>query len=178
MWTETSESFPVPQLAWLRRSHLSSDSHWLPGSCEETTEENGEGFGTSVDRPPTGTPNGGPLQCRDWENRYLLCPGHLPVPATGCRLTKCISDGATHENTEGLQHSNPGPVLLLLQCHFGACPKAGPAPSQSVSFSPDFPNQSINPEISAVNLLTPSCVVWPISEARKINFLTEAVFWN
>ena len=91
--------------------------------------------------------------------RYLLCPGHLSVPVTGCRLTKCLPDGATHENTEGLQHSNPGPVLLLLQCHFGARPKAGPAPSQSVSFSPDFPNLSMSPEIPAVNLLTPSCVV-------------------
>lgn len=91
--------------------------------------------------------------------RYLLCPGHLSVPATGRWLIKCMPDGAAHENTEGLQHSNPGPVLLLLQCHFGACPKAGSAPSQSVSFSPDFPNQSMSPDISAVNLLTPSRVV-------------------
>lgn len=110
--------------------------------------------------------------------RYLLCPGHLSVPATGRRLTQCIPDGASHENTESLQHPNPGPVLLLLQCHFGARPKAGSAPSQSVSFSPDFPNQSMSPEISAVDLLTPSRVVWPISEPRKINFLKEAVLWN
>lgn len=61
MWTETSESFPVPQLARLWRPHLSSDSDWLPGSCEETTEKNGQGSGISVDRPPAGTANGGPL---------------------------------------------------------------------------------------------------------------------
>lgn len=110
--------------------------------------------------------------------RYLLCPGHLSVPATGCRLTKRMPDSATHENTEGLQHSNAGPVLLLLQCHFGARPKAGPAPSQSVSFNPVCPNQSMSPEISAVDLLTPRRVVWPINESRNVYFLTEAICWN
>lgn len=69
--------------------------------------------------------------------RYLLCPGHLSVSTPRCRLTKCVPDGAAHENAESIQHSNPGPVLLLLQRHIGACPKARPAASQSVSLSHD-----------------------------------------
>lgn len=109
--------------------------------------------------------------------RYLLCLGHLSVPATGCRLTKRMPDSATHENTEGLQYSNTRPILLLLQCHFGARPKAGSAPSQSVSFAPDSPNQPMIAEISAIDLLTPR-VVWPINDPRKAHFLTEAICGN
>lgn len=91
--------------------------------------------------------------------RYLLCPGHLSVPATGCRLTKCVPDSAAHENTEGLQHSNTGSVLLLLQCHFGARPKAGPAPSQPVS--PDFPIHKPR------DLLPSTYAAWPTTNPRK-----------
>lgn len=110
--------------------------------------------------------------------RYLLRPGYLSVPATGCRLTQCMPDGATHENTEGFQHSNTGPILLLLQCHFGARPTAGPAPSQSVSLRTDSPVKSMSSEVSAVNLLTPRRVVWPINEPRKVYFLAETTCWN
>lgn len=34
--------------------------------------------------------------------RYLLCPGHLSVPATGCRLAQRVPDGAADEDAEGL----------------------------------------------------------------------------
>lgn len=67
--------------------------------------------------------------------RHLLRPGHLSVPATGCRLSTRVPDSAADEDAEGLQHSNAGPILLLLQRHSGARPEAGPAASQSVSFS-------------------------------------------
>lgn len=34
--------------------------------------------------------------------RYLLCPGHLSVPATGRRLAQRVPDSAAHEDAEGL----------------------------------------------------------------------------
>lgn len=34
--------------------------------------------------------------------RYLLCPGHLSVPATGRRLAQRVPDGAADEDAEGL----------------------------------------------------------------------------
>lgn len=64
--------------------------------------------------------------------RYLLCPGHLSVPAAGCGDAQRVSDGAADENAEGLHHPDPRPVLLLPQCHPGARSKTGPALSQSV----------------------------------------------
>lgn len=46
--------------------------------------------------------------------RNLLYTGHLPVPAGGHRYGGHQRDGAADACTAGFQHSDLGPVLLLL----------------------------------------------------------------
>ena len=65
--------------------------------------------------------------------RYILCPGHLPVPAAGPRHAQRAADRPTHAEPEGLQHPDPRPVLLLPQRHPGTRPTARAAAGQSVS---------------------------------------------
>lgn len=54
--------------------------------------------------------------------RHVLYTGHLPVPAGGHRHSRRPSDGAAHAYTEGFQHPDLGPVLLLLHSSHRVCP--------------------------------------------------------
>lgn len=150
---EAGEPLPVPELARLWRSHLGRDAHRLPGGREEAAEENGEGPGAAVDGTPTRTAHGGPLQRGHRENRNLLRPGHLPVPAAGRGLLKRAPDSEEDEDAASLQHPDPGSVLLLLQRHPGARPETGAAAGQSVSSS--LPPSPLSPQMNQVKTTVP-----------------------
>lgn len=54
--------------------------------------------------------------------RHILYTGHLSVPAWGHRHSRCPSDSAADAYTEGFQHPDVGPVLLLLHSSHWVCP--------------------------------------------------------
>lgn len=63
-------------------------------------------------------------------SRYLLCTGHLPVPAAGRGHAEHLPDSAAHEDPARLQHPDPRAVLFLLHRHPRARPAPGPPAPQ------------------------------------------------
>lgn len=83
VWTETSDSFSVPQLAWLRGPVLRTVSDWLPGCREAAAAVGGPSFRLAVERSSARPTDGGPLQRWHRQDRSVI---------------KCITKTNLHNN--------------------------------------------------------------------------------